>query len=191
MTSTDIAPAEQRKPTTRIERAGLTAKVKRAIECMVWDGKRFDEAAAEVGLTSRAMRLALQKAPVLAFFKAEQQVLLASHGPRNIHRLAEIREAAANMPAVQSIKLMHELGADQQQRNASLSASPGVTIRVVTVVQSAPAQTYPSDMSRPDVKQINHLADLPSNAASAAGPRPSDAAPAVPRSAEGGGGEGK
>lgn len=152
-------PPRNSRPTKRIERAGLTPRVRRAVEIMVWDGKRFDEAAIEAGLTTRAMRLALDKAPVVAFFKSQQQVLIGSEGPRNIHRLREIREAAPNMPAVQAIKLMHELGADQQQRNSGASASPGVTIRVVTVVQSAPAsavehQSTPHIVALDDTKQV-------------------------------------
>lgn len=123
---------------------GITSRVRHAIEIMIWDGKPFDEAAREVGLTSRAMRLALKKPHVLALFKAEQQVLLESMGPRNIHRLAEIREKAENMPAVQSaihlVRMRDE--PNNSMRSGTSATMPGVTIviheRDITASHSAP-----------------------------------------------------
>ena len=61
-------------------------------------------------------------------------------GPRNIHRLAEIREAAPNMPAVNAIRLLSDM--DERQVGGSGSTpSAGVTIRVVTVVQGQASVT--------------------------------------------------
>ena len=135
MTDQHLAPIPlNSRPANR-----LTAKVKQAVELMVWHGKPFDEAAAEVGLTTRAMRLALAKPHVMAFYRAEMQVLRSSHEPRSIIRLAEIRDAANNMPAVQAAK--HLLERDQPNTSSSNAASPGVTIRILnqTAVLTAPA----------------------------------------------------
>ena len=119
----------------------LTAKVKQAVELMVWHGKPFDQAAAEAGLTTRAMRLALAKPHVMAFYRAEMQVLRSSHEPRSIIRLAEIRDAANNMPAVQAAK--HLLERDQPNTSSSNAASPGVTIRILN--QTALVAAVPAD----------------------------------------------
>lgn len=188
MTSTDIAPAEQRRPTTTIERAGLTPRVRSACEAMVWDALPFDEAAIAAGLSVRAMRLALAKPAVAQYLKQQAQVLRGSEGPRSIHRIRQIRDAAENKPALDAAMWFVNEDQQQQGRNAQLTASPGVTIRVVTVVQQQPVQTYPSDMSHPNVKQINHLDQTDANAASAVDRvQPSDATPALPQSAPRGG----
>ena len=113
---------------------------------MVWHGKPFDQAATETGLTTRAMRLALAKPHVMAFYRAEMQVLRSSHEPRSIIRLAEIREAANNMPAVQAAK--HLLENAQTNSSSSVATSPGVTIRILNqtaLVATAPASEDASD----------------------------------------------
>jgi hypothetical protein len=107
----------------------LTARVRQAVELMVWDGKPYNEAATESGLTVRAMRLALARPHVMAFYKAELHVLRSSEHPRSIHRLAQIREAANNMPAVVAAKHLLEL--EQTNSNSSAATSPGVTIRIL------------------------------------------------------------
>ena len=124
----------------------LTARVRQAVELMVWDGKPYNEAATESGLTVRAMRLALARPHVMAFYKAELQVLRTSEEPRSIIRLAEIRDAANNMPAVQAAK--HLLEREQTNSNSNDGTSPGVTIRIVNqtaLVTAAPAADDASD----------------------------------------------
>ena len=124
----------------------LTARVRQAVELMVWDGKPYNEAATEAGLTVRAMRLALARPHVMAFYKAELQVLRTSEEPRSIHRLAQIREAANNMPAVVAAKHLLEL--EQTNTSNSNATSPGVTIRIVNqtaLVTPAPASEDASD----------------------------------------------
>jgi hypothetical protein len=124
----------------------LTARVRQAVELMVWDGKPYNEAATESGLTVRAMRLALARPHVMAFYKAELQVLRTSQEPRSIIRLAEIRDAANNMPAVQAAK--HLLETEQTNSNSSNATSPGVTIRILNqtaVVAAVPSGEDASD----------------------------------------------
>lgn len=189
MTSTDIAPAEQYRaiPSPARDRPKqlptVRGKLFNAIELIVFQGMSLDEAAEQAGLTTYALRNAFAKQHVLAHLKARREVLRAAASGKNILRLTEIRDAADNMPAVNAIKLLEELGDDHSQRGSGASASPGVTIRVVTVVQSAPVQTYPSDMSRHDVKQINGLANSDANAASAVDREPSHDGQAIPDSA--------
>lgn len=114
---------------------------------MVWDGKPFNEAAKEVGLTSRAMRLALQKPHVLAAVKRETQVLIESEGPRNIHRLVKIRDAAENMPAVQAIDRLMRAPDTVHGGQSAASSSPGITIRIIN---NAPQQATQVNVSQVD-----------------------------------------
>jgi len=67
----------------------------------------------------------------MAYYKAQCQVLRVSHSARNIHRLAEIRDADNNMPAVNAIKALELIG--DEQTNTKQTTSPGVTIRIVNV----------------------------------------------------------
>ena len=125
----DTALAEPRE--TRAPR--VTGKLKSALELMVDDGLRINEAAETVGMTTHAIREAFGKPHVLAFVRKRKQQLRESVSARNITRLAEIRDAADNMPAVQAIKLLEEMGDEHAMRSQGVSASPGVTIRIVNV----------------------------------------------------------
>ena len=196
MTSTDITPAEQREPyanrPNRIDK--LTPRVRKAVDLMIWDALPFDEAATKAGLTVHAMRLALAKPHVVAYLKQQQQVLRGSEGPRSIHRIRQIRDAAENKPALDAA-MWFVADDEQQQRQSGASASPGVTIRVVTVVQqatpNAPHMLPSAPVIDASANAINGLGDeclvlagrgSPDHAA-----RPSDGAPAVPQSAPRGG----
>lgn len=121
----------------------LTPAVARAIDIMVWQGKRFNEAAQEVGLTSRAMRLALQKPHVLAHMKREMQVLRESERPRSICRLTELRDQDDNkMVAFNAAKELAGSSADEQS-SAQRQAMPGLVVVVNTIQRSAPTSQLP------------------------------------------------
>ena len=49
----------------------ITKRVKDAINAMVIDKARWDDAAVAVGLSTRAMRLALEKPHVIAYLRAQ------------------------------------------------------------------------------------------------------------------------
>lgn len=115
----------------------MTARVKAAIDLMVEHGYKFDFAASEVGLNTRSMRLALEKPHVIAYYRKQCQVLRNAQHARNIHRLAEIRDADNNMPAVNAIKALEQLADAPGDRPNS--TTPGVTIRIVNV-SATPAQ---------------------------------------------------
>jgi len=69
-------------------------RVKDAIDAIVERGIAYNEAAAESGLTTRTMRLALERPHVLAYLKQQLKVLRDARGPRNFHRLCAIADAA-------------------------------------------------------------------------------------------------
>ena len=127
----------------------ITRRVKDAIDAMVELGLPYDKAAAEADLTPRAMRLALAKPHVIAYYKAQCQVLRASTTARNLHRLCEIRDADNNMPAVNAIKALELI--NDEQTNTKQTTSPGVTIRIVNVA------------TQPQHEQTNKLANATTN----------------------------
>ena len=109
----------------------ITKRIREAIDVMVERGLSYDRAAAECGIATRHMRLALSKPHIIAYYKAQCQVLRGARLARNIHRLSEIADAEDNMPAVNAIKaLMYD---ENEQTNTKQTTSPGVTIRIVNV----------------------------------------------------------
>ena len=115
----------------------ITKRVKDAIDIMVNDGADYQTAARQVGLTTYALRLALGKPHVLAYYRSQCDVLRNARRARNIHRLAEIADAENNMPAVNAIKALEQLADEQQSK--STHASPGITLRIINV-NATPAQ---------------------------------------------------
>jgi len=128
----------------------LTPRVKDAITLMVYDGAAYNEAAAQVGLTTEAMRLALNKPHVLAHLRQQLQVLRGARSTRNFHRLCEIADADNNMPAVNAIKALE--GLELEQTNNKQTTSPGVTIRIVNV-SATPVQHEQTTIS-PNADEI-------------------------------------
>jgi hypothetical protein len=115
------------------KRLEVRGKLRKALDLMVWgNGERRylpdSEAAVIVGMHVGSIRNALQRPHVLAYYKQQRQVLRERESPANIHRLAEIRDAADNMPAVQAAKA---LMSDESQPSSVNSGSPWLTIRVI------------------------------------------------------------
>jgi hypothetical protein len=159
MSSTDLALQSSKSPTdTRVNR--IQGKLKATLDVMVWDALELVDACRQTGFSPAAMRNALQRPHVLAYLRNERQVLRASLSPRNLHRLAEIRDAADNMPAVQAIRLLEELGDEQLQRNTGTSHSPGVTIRVINVAAPVQADARQRVIDHP-AQTIDHPSQLP------------------------------
>jgi hypothetical protein len=110
------------------KRLEVRGKLRQSLDAMVWDGLPWDEAAKSVGFSIQSMRKAFARPHVLAYLKAEREVLRASASPRNIHRLIEIRDKADNMPAIQAIRTLEQLG-ESEGASASIGrASPGLVI---------------------------------------------------------------
>jgi hypothetical protein len=135
------ANPRERRNTIPAKRIG--GRLKQALDLMIWgDGERRylpdNEAAAKAGLNVLSVRLALQRPHVLAYYKQQREVLRARESPANIHRLCEIRDAANNLPAVNAIRALEQLGSDEQTNRPNIP-SPGVTIRVISVNALPPA----------------------------------------------------
>lgn len=90
------------------------------------------------------MRKALDKPHVIAFIRARKQVFREAVSAKNILRLAEIRDAGNNMPAVNAIKELENLGNDENTNGRKhIATPPGLLIQVVghVNVQPQPAPT--------------------------------------------------
>jgi hypothetical protein len=139
--------ARNRTPKPRI-----TKRVKDAIDAMVERGCHYSEAAADAGISTRNMRLALEKPHVSAYYQARLKVLRGARAARNFHRLCEIADRNDTMPAVQALRTLEQL--PDEQTNRPSAPSPGVTIRIVNVAQLPPASDIRAprviDASEPD-----------------------------------------
>src|SRR6516162_9024875 len=135
--------ANPRERKTVIPAKRIGGRLKQALDLMIWgDGDRRylpdNEAAAKAGLNVLTIRLALQRPHVLAYYREQREVLRARESPANIHRLCEIRDAADNMPAVNAIRALEQIG--DEQINRPNTPTPGISIRIVSLT-SAPAPT--------------------------------------------------
>jgi len=111
----------------RTKRVGK--KLFHAIELIVFEGKELSEAAAEAGLTTYTLPQAFARPQVLAHLRERREVLRAATSGKNILRLCEIRDAENNMPAVNAIKVLEQIG---DEPRFSETTTPGICIRIVS-----------------------------------------------------------
>ncbi len=100
------------KPNTATGRTGLTRRVRFALDLMVFgddSGKRFSkaEAAEAARLTPRALRAALNKPSVLAYYRSQVSALREGEAAQNIATIIEIRDSMTlkASPAGQRVRL--------------------------------------------------------------------------------------
>jgi hypothetical protein len=118
----------------------VTARLKLAIETMVWSGACRADAAKIAGLTDHSLRAALKKPHVKAAYLGELEVLRLSARARAFHRLVELSEQDDNKgAAVAAARTMVLEGQDEAQRGFNgVPSQPGLTIQIIT---SSPATT--------------------------------------------------
>lgn len=142
-------PDDQRKQSRKLQ---VTGRLKVALECMVWEGLKRDDAATKAGLTVHALYSALRKPHVKAEYLAQCEVLRTSGRARRIHRLEEISEATSNLNAsVQAIRSLDAPdGGNSSIGSGTSAASPGVTIHIHAAPQAGPhPQPVRSDHAKP------------------------------------------
>lgn len=110
----------------------VTGKVRAALDLMVWGALPRKDAAEKAGISEHGLYKALRKPPVKAYYLAECEVLRSSSRARNIHRLEEIRDAGNNMPAVNAIKTLEQIGDDPATISSTSQRSPGVVIVITS-----------------------------------------------------------
>jgi hypothetical protein len=117
----------------------IGARVKAAIDCMVWEALPRKEAAERAGLREHSLYKALRRAPVLAYLRSEMEVLRLSGRSRNFHRLEEIRDQDSNpMAAVAAIRQLEQSAAEQDTPGNRVRV-PGIVIQII----NAPAEKTP------------------------------------------------
>jgi len=129
-------PRKPAEPLRRSPAARVQGKLAVALALMVDEGRPMSEAAQQAGMTTHAVREAFAKPHVLKYVRKRRQMLLASVNARNIQRLAEIRDAADNMPAVNSVLALERMAGDASSTGGTgVTHSPGVTI-IIGAVQT-------------------------------------------------------
>jgi hypothetical protein len=140
----NLTPSANRLPEPK--RIRLGAKLKTALDHMVFDALPFDEAARKANLTTRAMRMALERRPVRAYLREQKQVFRESVSAGNILTLREIRDHGSNdMARVKSVQVLETLG-DVEAARGGFSGEPTQAGLVIQIVTTSP----------PTVKTIEH-----------------------------------
>jgi hypothetical protein len=115
MTTDDDKPSrelttQQRATAGRSKRNGVSGRLKEALDLMVWQGMDWDKAAVKAGLTTRSMRLAMNRPHVLAYLRRERGVRLVSGSTKNLARLEELRDQDNNITgAVQAARTIETI----------------------------------------------------------------------------------
>lgn len=124
-----IEPATAKPPQHDIKRR-ISRQVRTAIDAMVWQGLKRDEAAAIAGLRDNSLYVAMRKPDVKAYYIAELEVLRTSERARNIHTLCEVRDQKSNqMARVNAVQALERIE-DQSLTGAGAKAMPGMVIIV-------------------------------------------------------------
>ncbi len=114
-----------------------TARQRRAIEAMVFDGAKRADAAKLAGLSDHALRQALTKPHTLAFLNECQEMLRNSLRPRALHKMGELLEAEAETVQFKAAEYLdglnrgtHTVGGNtvNVQVNNTITATPGYVI---------------------------------------------------------------
>jgi len=139
-----IKAVSNRRQIARNERKSpqATAIVRRAIDLMVWEGHRRDDAAKAAGMLPKSLYNAFRKHHVRAYYLAQLEVLRMSERARNIHALVRIRDQDENkMAAVAAIKALEAMDRDAMpSAGAGPPMTPGFTIIVEQPRPPAPVQ---------------------------------------------------
>lgn len=159
----DIAPIDQpaashqkRSAVGKARPGTVSGKLKTAIDAMAYDGADYQAAAQKAGLTTRAVRLALDRPHVKAYYEAQMQVLLTSERARNLHRAVKIRDQEVNQTAaLNAAKWLHDPHDRSSIAASSRAVTPGVVVQVnvhagarqvdETVIEVGPAASQAAD----------------------------------------------
>lgn len=152
MPATSVAVLKDTAPTTNLKPAQLprsapgkvTGRLKQALDLMVWNNLSDNEAAAKSKITVTAIRLALRRPHVRAYFREQSDVLREREGPRGIHTLIAVRDQDSNQAArVAAVREMRQAN-DEQAANGSRSvAVPGLVIVINGAAQVASIAANP------------------------------------------------
>jgi hypothetical protein len=114
-------PVPERKPTQ------VKGKLVIALKEIVWHGAELAEAAKVAGLTTHAVRCALDRPHVIRFLKRQRDLFRSFVAAQNIHHARRLRDKSTNaMARLGAIRYLD--GAADEQAAASGPVRPGVVI---------------------------------------------------------------
>jgi len=112
----------------------VTGKVRQAINAMVWQGLKRDEAAEHAGLQPHSLYVAFRLPHVKQAYLKELEVLRTSERARNVHTLLDVRESENQVARIQAVRTLEEMDDENIPNRRGIQAIPGVTV----VIQAAP-----------------------------------------------------
>jgi len=148
MTDTSLAttPLPSHLPSKQAKTLKITRVVRTAIEAMVWQGLKREQAAQHAGIKDNSLYVALRRPDVKQFYLSELDVLRTSERARNIHALVEVRDQDENkMARVQAVKALEQISDDAPVSRGSVSL-PGLVIVVNTGTPVTHQPTIDADM---------------------------------------------
>lgn len=135
--SLQTADSDRKTPT----RQRLGAKLKAALDSMVWDGLPYADAARKANLTTYAMRCALDRSHVQAYLRSQRQVFRASLVDEATFRMRALSRQDENKAAAFSAtsKLMSE--SDQEHSAGAQRHAPGLVVQIINSPGSTSVST--------------------------------------------------
>lgn len=121
------ADSDRKTPT----RQRLGAKLKAALDSMVWDGLPYADAARKANLTTYAMRCALDRSHVQAYLRSQRQVFRECLSTRGLTRLVELSEQNANLTAAVSATRTLMSESDQEHSAGAQRHAPGLVVQII------------------------------------------------------------
>ena len=163
MSTADLAQPSRKALAAR-SRSGrnrVSGKLREACMLMA-EGMSYAEAAKAVGMTTRGMRMALERAPVIAFLRAQRLVLRASMSGQNLAALARVRDQQSNpMATVRAVQAIETLDSDQGPLG-SHQPVPGLTIVIQAAPPSGPRPAPVLDVTPTPEDEQRELEPVPS-----------------------------
>ena len=108
--------------------------MKIALDLIIHQGLDWEVAATQAKLQVRTMRLAMRRPHVLAYLKAERQVVLASVVAQNPRRLQQLRDQDENRAAaVRAASVLEAMDENAMQRGSGggVAHAPGLVIQII------------------------------------------------------------
>jgi hypothetical protein len=139
---TETLPIHRAEPKKKVDkRERISGRLRHALDLMVWgdeSGKiiEWDVAGRTVNISARSMRRSLERYAVRQYLQEQKQVLRACISAKSLWRLDEIAAQRSNMNA--AVNAIKAIDGDEAATARQDAVVPGVTIRVVNVLQ-APA----------------------------------------------------
>lgn len=109
----------------------VTGKLAIACKAIVWEGQDLEVAAKAAGLTTRNLRLALERRHVIAFLKEQREVFRSYISAQNIHHAKDLRNKAGNaMAKLGAMKYIDNVA--DEPSSASANRMPGLVVNIIS-----------------------------------------------------------